>query len=214
MSELACAAAHDEPAPARFGLLCASHYGRVERALNGDTSTDDLTFRLDWPAYSRIVIEHDGRLVTPEVEGSPVGFESVVPSLVMVKDAINSIERFLLSLTVAGGHLQSWVSRIEWVDDAIAFTQASNGFRRNHPVSERDRLLHPTRWRCPNEHCRVVNPDPELLVIAPRVQGDGVSERSVQCAFCGHVLSMGEALRLAEEEKWRHEHAGELEVTT
>lgn len=203
-----CIGPHDAPVEAKFGFLCPSHFGRVQRALDGDESSDDFTFKLGWPSFTRIIIAHGGRMVMPELEGNPGGFESTVPGMVMVRDAIDTVEAELFTLSLAGGDLKQWICRDEWAVDALAFARKSYTFRCAHPISERDRRMKPSHWRCPSEHCRVVNPDPELLVIQPRQVGGVVSERAVQCAFCGHVLSMDEAVRLATEEQWRNERLG------
>lgn len=193
---------------ARQGLLCEFGFTSVDNAVNGDSSSDDPTFQLAWPVFSRIVLKH-GRMVAPELEGRLRGFESAM--LFRASRArIEELDGLLVSLACAGGDVLRWVSTVAGVEDALQFRRESRRFRRLNPLAEPDRVLRPSRWRCPNPRCNSLQPDvdPELLVVAPRMVGSGVSERVVQCAFCSHVLSMGEAVRLATEESWRHERLG------
>ena len=188
---------------AKFGMLCDHCFGRVQRALDGDGS-DNPTFGLSWAAYVRVVKEHGGRLMTAEVEGKPRGFESgflIAPAILQ----LDALDCLLELLPIAGGDAKRWVSVVEGAADAMQFANRSHAFRRRHELAEPDRRLKPARWRCPNEHCQTINPNPELLVVQPRPNGDGATERMVQCAFCAHTLSMTDALRLAAEEEWRHE---------
>ncbi len=190
------------PVDASRGFLCEAHWAQLQTALYGAGSDlASLSFRLSWAEWSGVVLAF-GRLVSGEKINSGKPGSRLPLSQVMLD--IDQADSYLVSLAEVGGDVEQWVRRQGNAVDAIAFTRASVKARRTHELAERDRKLNLSRWRCPNQVCAALNPDPfEMWVRNPKFAGD--EGRFLECVRCGHVLSFDEAVRAAQLEIWANQ---------
>lgn len=150
------------PRKAERGFLCQGCWERLDEAM------------LRWPQFRRLVVETDGRAVSPEggAKGAtPDGYTNL-PLTFLALDECDRLRRSGLGLT-----LEAWVHTEAGARDAIMFTHAAQRAYRSLEVEKRELKLE--RVRCP--HC-----DRLSLTANPHRQAGGST--IVECQHCGELL--------------------------
>lgn len=151
------------PRSADRGFLCAACWDRLDNAW------------LRWPQFERLVLETDGRAVSPEgggIKGStPDGYTNL-PLTVLTLDECNRHLRSRGDRT-----LDAWVHTEDGAADAIQFAHAAQRAYQSLEVEKRELKLE--RVRCP--HCGMLS----LMSNPTRQQG---AATIVDCQHCGRLL--------------------------
>lgn len=149
------------PRKADTGYLCARCFDRVS----------DAHFR--WRDFARLVIETDGRAVSPEggKGAEPAGYSNLPLTFL----TLDECERLLKSLH--GLTLTTWVHTEQGARDAIQFAHAAERAYRSLEVEKRELQLE--RVRCP--HCGQLS-----LGANPTREHRG--HTLIECQNCGELL--------------------------
>lgn len=150
------------PRKADRGYLCQGCWSRL----------DDAALR--WPQFRRLVVETEGRAVSPEGGGrgsSPDGYTNL-PLTFLMLDECDRLHR-----SSAGITLDTWVHTEDGARDAIMFAHAAERAYRSLEVEKRELKLE--RVRCP--HC-----DRLSLTANPTRELGGMTV--VECQHCGELL--------------------------
>lgn len=150
------------PRKAERGFLCQGCWERLDEAM------------LRWPQFRRLVVETDGRAVSPEGGGkgsTPDGYTNL-PLTFLALDECDRLRRSGLGVT-----LEAWVHTEAGARDAIMFAHAAQRAYQSLEVEKRELKLE--RVRCP--HC-----DRLSLTANPHRQAGGAT--IVECQHCGELL--------------------------
>lgn len=151
------------PRSADRGYLCAACWDKLDAA------------SLRWPQFARLVLETDGRAVSPDGGGikgsSPDGYTNL-PLTTLVLDECFRFRRSRGNLT-----LDAWVHTEAGAADAIQFAHAAERAYRSLEVEKRELKLE--RVRCP--HCERLS-----LTSNPTRERNGAT--IVECQHCGELL--------------------------
>lgn len=151
------------PRPADRGYLCASCYDRMEAAY------------LRWGDFARLIVETDGRAVSPEAGGksTPDGYSNLPLTFL----ALDECTRLLASRQ--DRTLDVWVHTEDGARDAIMFAHAAENAYRTLQVEQRETVI--VRERCPN--CGY------LAIGRAHTTRERAGTTIVSCNWCGHELS-------------------------
>ena len=148
------------PRKADRGYLCHSCYDRVDAA------------HLKWAGFARLVIETDGRVVSPEGKGAaPEGYTNLPLTFL----ALDECTRLLRSLS--GRTLDAWVHTEDGARDAIMFAHAAERAYQALEVEKRELKLE--RVRCPK--C-------DQLTLTGNTTRKHHGSTIVECQNCGEQL--------------------------